>query len=94
MRIVSAAMLSTSATICAMAVSEPWPMSTVPQVSVMLPSPPILTMATEVVGAITALKPTASPRPRLSVPLPRVERLLPSRSARRCGRAPARWRHP
>ena len=34
-------------------------------------------MATEVVGEITALKPTARPRPRLIVPLPRSNGFVP-----------------
>ena len=63
-------MLSTSATICAMTVSEPCPMSTVPQDSVTEPSADTLTMATDVVGDVTALMAMAMPRPRLTGPLP------------------------
>ena len=46
-------------------------MSTVPMASVQLPSALTLTIATEVVGEIEALKPMAMPRPRRIVPLPR-----------------------
>ena len=46
-------------------------MSTVDIESVALPSPPMLTIAIDVVGAIEALKPTAIPRPRRMVPVPR-----------------------
>src|SRR3981081_20290 len=77
-------MLSTSPTICAMAVSEPWAMSTVPQNNVVLPSPAMVTLATEVVGEITALMATASPRPRRMVPVPRSNGLPPIIRAAAC----------
>ena len=46
-------------------------MSTVFMASVVLPSAPTLTIATDVVGATEALKPIAMPRPRRLTPLPR-----------------------
>ena len=46
-------------------------MSTVPQYSVVLPSAETFTIATEVVGEMTALRATANPRPRRITPLPR-----------------------
>ena len=52
-------------------------MSTVPQYSVVLPSAETLTIATEVVGEITALSATANPRPRRTAPVPRSNGLLP-----------------
>src|SRR6185437_7251659 len=64
-------MLRTSATSCAIAVSELWPMSTVPQNSVQLPSAATCTTAIDVVGEIDALKPMAMPRPRRIFPVPR-----------------------
>ena len=47
-----------------------------------LPSAATLTIATEVVGEIEALKPIATPRPRRSVPLPRSNGAL---QFMRCG---------
>ena len=70
-------MPSTSATICAIAVSEPCPMSTVPQCSAQLPSPYTWTIATEVVGEMQAFRPSAIPRPRRMVPLPRSNGRVP-----------------
>ncbi len=46
-------------------------MSTVPMHRLVLPSALTLTSATDVVGAIEALKPIATPRPRRTTPLPR-----------------------
>ena len=52
-------------------------MSTVPQYNVVLPSPAMMTLATEVVGEITALMATAKPRPRRKRAGAAVERLGP-----------------
>ena len=46
-------------------------MSTVPMHRLVLPSALMLTSATDVVGAIDALKPMATPRPRRTTPVPR-----------------------
>ena len=46
-------------------------MSVVPIMRLVLPSALTLTIATDVVGEIEALKPMATPRPRRTVPLPR-----------------------
>ena len=65
----SGEMPNSSATICPIVVSDPWPISTVLLSTLALPSALRMTMAPEIDGVSTAFTPAAMPLPRSLVPL-------------------------